>query len=50
MLVHENEIDANDAKLWEDIRTRKELDDDIKARLKKLLTDFGKKFVPETKA
>jgi len=43
-------IDVNDAKVWEDIRTRKELDDDLKGRLKKLLTDFGKKFVPETKA
>ena len=43
-------IDASDSKLWEDIRTKKELDDDLKGRLKKLLTDFGKKFVPETKA
>ena len=42
-------IDAHDAKLWEDIRTKKELDEGLKSRMKKLLTDFGKKFVPETK-
>jgi F-type H+-transporting ATPase subunit alpha len=42
-------IEAQDKALWEDIRTRKVLDDDIKGRLKKLLTEFGKKFVPETK-
>jgi F-type H+-transporting ATPase subunit alpha len=42
-------IETTDSKLLEDIRTRKVLDDDIKDRLKKVLTDFGKKFVPETK-
>jgi F-type H+/Na+-transporting ATPase subunit alpha len=42
-------LDAHDKKLWEDIRTRKVLDDDLKDRFKKLLTEFGKKFVPETK-
>jgi F-type H+/Na+-transporting ATPase subunit alpha len=42
-------IEVTDKELWEDIRTRKVLDDDIKARLKKALTEFGKKFVPETK-
>ncbi|MBI5534394.1 MAG: F0F1 ATP synthase subunit alpha [Deltaproteobacteria bacterium] len=42
-------IDAQDKGIWEDIRTRKALDDDLRGRLKKLLTEFGKKFVPETK-
>ncbi|MCU0693049.1 MAG: F0F1 ATP synthase subunit alpha [Polyangiaceae bacterium] len=42
-------IDAADKSLWDDIDKRQVLDDDIKKRLKKLLEDFNKKFVPEKK-
>jgi F-type H+/Na+-transporting ATPase subunit alpha len=42
-------METKDAKLWEDIETKKVLDDDMKKRLNKLLEGFNKKFVPEKK-
>jgi len=42
-------IEAKDAKLWDDIETKKVLDDDMKKRLNKLLEGFNKKFVPQKK-
>jgi F-type H+-transporting ATPase subunit alpha len=42
-------VDAHDKALYEDIRTRQVLDDDIKKRLNKVIEDFNKKFVPDKK-
>jgi F-type H+-transporting ATPase subunit alpha len=39
-------IDTTDKALWDDIKERKVLDDDLKKRLGKLLEGFNKKFVP----
>lgn len=43
-------MESKDPKIWEDIETRKELDDDMKKRLNKLLESFNKKFVAEKKS
>jgi hypothetical protein len=39
-------IDTTDKALWDDIKERKVLDDDLKKRLGKLIEGFNKKFVP----
>ena len=38
-------IDEKHADLWEDIRTKKEINDEIKKKLEKVLKTFGKQFV-----
>jgi F-type H+-transporting ATPase subunit alpha len=42
-------IDENHAQLWNDIRTKREMTDDIKKALDTALTAFGKKFVASEK-
>jgi F-type H+-transporting ATPase subunit alpha len=38
-------LDSDHADVFEDIRTKKQIDDDLKGKLKKALEAFGKKFV-----
>jgi F-type H+-transporting ATPase subunit alpha len=38
-------LDADHADIFEDIRTKKQIDDELKGKLKKALEAFGKKFV-----
>ncbi len=42
-------MEAKDASIWDDIETKKVLDDEIKKRLNKNLEAFNEKFVPEKK-
>jgi F-type H+-transporting ATPase subunit alpha len=43
-------VDAHDKAIWDELRAKKVLDDELTARLGKLLGEFNKKFVPETKS
>jgi F-type H+-transporting ATPase subunit alpha len=42
-------IDEKHADIWEEIRTKKELKDDLLARVESVLKEFSDKFVPGTK-
>jgi len=42
-------IDQNDADLWQQLRDKRELTDDIKGRLDKAIKTFGQKFAGESK-
>ncbi len=43
-------VESKDPKIWDDIETKKELDDEMKKRLNKLLEGFNKKFVADKKS
>jgi F-type H+-transporting ATPase subunit alpha len=43
-------MESKDPKIWDDIETHKELDDEMKKRLNKLLEGFNKKFVADKKS